>query len=145
MQSVFFASLIAAAIHLRIHGDTLGQQGPEILFPLINTIVLFTSGVTAHYAQVAYRKNRRGRFFWLLVLTIVLGAAFLGGQLWEYSNLDFSLTNGGDAEAARAAGCPVFIVPYGYNEGQELRGLDCDAFIDDVPAALKFVKLLAPQ
>ena len=48
-----------------------------------------------------------------------------------------------DAEAARAAGCPVFIVPYGYNEGQELRGLDCDAFIDDVPAALKFVKLLA--
>jgi phosphoglycolate phosphatase len=46
-----------------------------------------------------------------------------------------------DAEAARAAGSPVFIVPYGYNEGQELRGLDCDAFIDDVLAALKFVKL----
>ena len=50
-----------------------------------------------------------------------------------------------DAEAARAAGCPVFIVPYGYNEGQELRGLDCDAFIDDVPSALKFVKLMLPQ
>ncbi len=50
-----------------------------------------------------------------------------------------------DAEAARAAGCPVFIVPYGYNEGQELRGLDCDVFIDDVPAALKFVKLVPRQ
>jgi len=50
-----------------------------------------------------------------------------------------------DAEAARAAGSPVFIVPYGYNEGQELRGLDCDAFIDDVPMALKFVKLAPPQ
>ena len=50
-----------------------------------------------------------------------------------------------DAEAARAAGCPVFIVPYGYNEGQELRGLDCDVFIDDIPTALKFVKLLLPQ
>lgn len=48
-----------------------------------------------------------------------------------------------DAEAARAAGSPVFIVPYGYNEGLELRGLDCDAFIDDVPSALKFVKLAA--
>ncbi len=47
-----------------------------------------------------------------------------------------------DAEAARAAGCPVFIVPYGYNEGQELRGLDCDAFIDDIPSALKFVKVI---
>ena len=50
-----------------------------------------------------------------------------------------------DAEAARAAGCPVFIVPYGYNEGQELRGLDCDAFIDDIPAALKFVKVMPPH
>jgi phosphoglycolate phosphatase len=50
-----------------------------------------------------------------------------------------------DAEAARAAGSPVFIVPYGYNEGQELRGLDCDAFIDDVPMALKFVKLAPLQ
>ena len=50
-----------------------------------------------------------------------------------------------DAEAARAAGCPVFIVPYGYNEGQELRGLDCDAFIDDVSAALKFVKVMPPH
>jgi phosphoglycolate phosphatase len=46
-----------------------------------------------------------------------------------------------DAEAARAAGSPVFIVPYGYNEGQELRGLDCDAFIDDIAHALKLVKL----
>lgn len=50
-----------------------------------------------------------------------------------------------DAEAARAAGCPVFIVPYGYNEGQQLRGLDCDVFIDDVPATLKFVKLALPH
>lgn len=46
-----------------------------------------------------------------------------------------------DAAAARAAGCPVFIVPYGYNEGQELRGLDCDAFIDDLPSALKYAKI----
>lgn len=46
-----------------------------------------------------------------------------------------------DAAAARAAGCPVFIVPYGYNEGQELRGLDCDAFIDDLPSALKYVRV----
>lgn len=48
-----------------------------------------------------------------------------------------------DAAAARAAGCPVFIVPYGYNEGQELRGLDCDAFIDDFPSASKYVKIAA--
>ena len=34
-----------------------------------------------------------------------------------------------DAAAARAAGCPVFIVPYGYNEGDDVYGLDCDAIV----------------
>jgi phosphoglycolate phosphatase len=46
-----------------------------------------------------------------------------------------------DAAAARAAGSPVFVVTYGYNEGQELRGLDCDAFLDDLPSALKYVRV----
>jgi len=34
-----------------------------------------------------------------------------------------------DAQAARAAGCPVFCVPYGYNEGAAVRGLDVDAIV----------------
>lgn len=34
-----------------------------------------------------------------------------------------------DAVAARAAGCPVFIVPYGYNEGEDVQGIDCDAIV----------------
>ena len=67
-------------------------------------------------------------------------AAFFGCAQAELLLIGDSLN---DAEAARAAGSPVFIVPYGYNEGQELRGLDCDAFVDDVLSALKFVKLAA--
>ncbi len=47
-----------------------------------------------------------------------------------------------DAKAARAAGSPTFIVTYGYNEGEQLRGLDCDAFLLELPEALKFVKLM---
>ena len=58
---------------------------------------------------------------------------FFGAQPAEVLLIGDSVN---DAEAARG-GLPVFIVPYGYNEGQELRGLDCDAFIDDVPAALE--------
>jgi phosphoglycolate phosphatase len=41
-----------------------------------------------------------------------------------------------DALAARAAGCPVFLVPYGYSEGADVRALDCDAIVAslcDVP------------
>ena len=32
-----------------------------------------------------------------------------------------------DTQAARAAGCPVFCVPYGYNRGRPVRELDLDA------------------
>jgi phosphoglycolate phosphatase len=34
-----------------------------------------------------------------------------------------------DVRAARAAGCAVFCVPYGYNEGEDVRSLDCDAIV----------------
>jgi phosphoglycolate phosphatase len=42
-----------------------------------------------------------------------------------------------DALAARAAGAPVFCVPYGYSEGADVRALDCDAIVmslRDVPS-----------
>ncbi len=40
-----------------------------------------------------------------------------------------------DAVAARAAGCPVFIVPYGYNEGMDVQGIDCDAIVTSLAEA----------
>ncbi len=46
-----------------------------------------------------------------------------------------------DAESARAAGCPVFLVPYGYNEGGDVRKLDCDAIVATLEDA---VALIAP-
>ena len=52
------------------------------------------SGVAAHYAQVSYRKRRTGAFNAYLVLTIILGALFIGGQAWEYSHLGFGLSGG---------------------------------------------------
>jgi len=35
-----------------------------------------------------------------------------------------------DAAAARAAGCPVVLVTYGYNHGEPIRAVDADQFID---------------
>lgn len=42
-----------------------------------------------------------------------------------------------DADAARAAGCPVFIVPYGYNEGEDVQGIDCDAIVTSLAEAAR--------
>jgi phosphoglycolate phosphatase len=44
-----------------------------------------------------------------------------------------------DAQAARAAGCPVVLVRYGYNHGESVDGVDADAHVDtliDIPQAL---------
>src|SRR5512144_1553002 len=45
-----------------------------------------------------------------------------------------------DAVAARAAGCPVFCVPYGYNHGEPVDGLDLDAVVGDLHSALKLIQ-----
>ena len=37
-----------------------------------------------------------------------------------------------DALAARAAGCPVLLVTYGYNHGQPVRAVDADGFLDSL-------------
>jgi phosphoglycolate phosphatase len=49
-----------------------------------------------------------------------------------------------DAEAARAAGCPVVLVTYGYNHGLPIRGVDADAYIDTLAAILE-VNMAAAQ
>ena len=39
-----------------------------------------------------------------------------------------------DAAAARAAGCPVVLVSYGYNHGEPVTGVDADGVIDRLDA-----------
>lgn len=48
-----------------------------------------------------------------------------------------------DAQAARAAGCHVFCVPYGYNEGRDVYELDCDAIIPSLYEATKLIQKLS--
>jgi len=59
----------------------------------------------------------------------------IGRQIAE----SLRLHQGLDAAAARAAGCPVFIVPYGYNEGEDVQGIDCDAIVASLEAAARRV------
>ena len=45
-----------------------------------------------------------------------------------------------DAQAARAAGCPVFCVDYGYNEGRDVRELDIDAIVGSIIEATRLIQ-----
>ena len=45
-----------------------------------------------------------------------------------------------DAQAARAAGCPIICVPYGYNHGEPVETLNVDAVIPDLAALMPLIK-----
>jgi len=52
-----------------------------------------------------------------------------------------------DAMAARAAGMPVVLVPYGYTEDQPIAAIDCDAVVGsvaDIVAALEWANATQP-
>lgn len=48
-----------------------------------------------------------------------------------------------DARAARAAGCPVLLVTYGYNHGQSVRAVDADGFVDSL-SAINLTRIKTP-
>ena len=83
----------------------VGPQWGEAHFPdlvsslvLVNTAILVLSSITLHYGHVALTKGNRTRFVRLLVVTLVLGVVFIGGQIYEYYEFvvhhDFTLTSG---------------------------------------------------
>ena len=58
-------------------------------FPLLNTLILLTSGTTVTWAHHALLENNRKGLIWGLALTIALGLTFTGVQAWEYAHAAF--------------------------------------------------------
>ncbi len=70
-------------------------------------------------------------------LPLLHAAKFFGVPIENLLLIGDSLN---DTIAARAAGCPVFCVPYGYNHGEPVETLDMDAAIANLAAALPLMK-----
>ena len=58
--------------------------------PLVNTLILLTSGTTVTWAHHALLENNRKSLIWGLFLTIILGIAFTACQAFEYMHAGFS-------------------------------------------------------
>jgi phosphoglycolate phosphatase len=67
-------------------------------------------------------------------LPVVHACALLGAEPQDALLIGDSLT---DVLAARAAGCAVWCVPYGYNEGRPVGTLDCDAVVASLAEAAR--------
>ncbi len=96
----FDASLFAGeAIQVARVEHTGGHWPPEgtqvfdpFHLPLLNTLILLTSGTTVTWAHHALLHNNRKGLIWGLWLTIILGALFTGVQVYEYTHAAFGFS-----------------------------------------------------
>jgi cytochrome c oxidase subunit 3 len=106
-EAVMFGAFFAQYFYNRILSDGWPTRAglpeeftrvPAFPLPVVLTVVLVASGFTAHWAQSAIRRDDRDAFQGWLIVTILLGAAFLSGQAYEYTNLilneHFSISSG---------------------------------------------------
>jgi len=61
--------------------------------PLVNTLILLTSGTTVTWAHHSLLKNDRKGLIWGLFFTVVLGILFTALQAYEYSHAGFSFAD----------------------------------------------------
>lgn len=62
--------------------------------PLLNTLILLTSGGTITWAHHALRQNDQKNFMIFLFLTVLLGIIFTGFQAYEYQHAEFAIDEG---------------------------------------------------
>ena len=62
--------------------------------PAINTLILLSSGATVTWAHWGLKNNNRTQLKAGLILTILLGALFIGLQIHEYSSATFTFKTG---------------------------------------------------
>jgi cytochrome c oxidase subunit 3 len=101
-EAIMFGAFFAQYFYNRVLSNGWPPSGvervPAFPVPVILTVVLVASGFTAHFAQSAIRRDDRDAFQGWLIVTILLGASFLGGQAFEYTNLiverGFSISSG---------------------------------------------------
>jgi len=86
-EVMFFGGLIAAYLHYKYTLGFSESAELDVVLVGINTMVLLTSSFTVVSALSAIRQGRQGRFIVFLLLTILLGVAFLTGQAFEFGAL----------------------------------------------------------
>lgn len=89
-EALIFANLIASYLYLEIRNGTFKLPNGDHLdwtYPLVNTFILLASSLPVRFAGAGIAKGNRRNLILGLIGTIILGSVFLGGQVYEYTNL----------------------------------------------------------
>jgi heme/copper-type cytochrome/quinol oxidase subunit 3 len=96
---ILFASFVFAYLYLRTSApvwppivDGKQIEHLDVAFGAMNSIVLFGSGVTMHFALESWKNLKKAAFNFWIVATIVLGIGFLCGQAHEYLSAPMTWT-----------------------------------------------------
>jgi len=86
-EVMFFGGLISSFLHYKLNNPSLESGLLDVLLVGGNTFVLLTSSYTVVMALAAARTGNTAGLVRNLLLTAVLGAAFLAGQGYEFASL----------------------------------------------------------
>lgn len=91
----FFHSALAPTIELGAKWPPLGIESINPFeLPLLNTIILLSSGVTVTYSHHSLIQNNRSGALYGLIFTIILAVIFTALQGVEYSVSSFTIADG---------------------------------------------------
>lgn len=93
-EILIFLGLFAAYWTVRISASAAGEEWPpagtpelNLTLPLIMTVLLVSSSLTYHYAEMKLEHGETGRFKLWLVISMLLGTVFLSCTGFEYTHL----------------------------------------------------------
>jgi heme/copper-type cytochrome/quinol oxidase subunit 3 len=123
-EAVIFVGLLSTYFFLRASSSAWPQDGiapPKLFWIGIFSIVLVSSSIPVLWAETGIARGRQTRLRVGLAAGFVLGAAFVGHEIYEWSNLDFSLTSNAYAS--------IFYVTTGLHLAHVIAGLLMSAVV----------------
>ncbi|GAB4169270.1 MAG: heme-copper oxidase subunit III [Rhodocyclaceae bacterium] len=132
-EAMIFLGMFASYWFMRLEAPVWPPAGtPAIptLLPLVMTATLVASSLTIHHGESLLHRGDHGGFTRWLLLTIVLGAAFLGMSAYEWSHL----IGEGFTTATNVYGTVFFSIT-GFHGAHVLIGVSI--FLAGLPSALK--------
>lgn len=99
-EVMFFGGLFATYFNARAHaapgtwGPPEGAHHLDLGLAIALTVILISSSITMQFGIWAIRRGNTGKLKLWTALTLILGVAFLLGQLYDYSQLGFGISDG---------------------------------------------------
>ncbi len=93
-ESLMFGGFFATYLIFMSSNQVWPPEGTEVelLVPAINTVILVSSSFVINMGTKAIKEDRNSGLQLWFVMTALMGALFLGGQVYEYLTLGYGLT-----------------------------------------------------